>query len=123
MQKVLSLHPYKNQMGVNPWQLQYIAVQPSWSTSSAWTSKKLFNLLHNEHEQHRMVSAERPDMPCEAAARQNLVSALSRNSEAPYHSVWMQVRQLENEADARLSQRQRELLSRCSQHADQALED
>ena len=38
-------------------------------------------------------------------------------------NVQLQVRQLEHEADARFSQRQRELFARISQEADQALED
>ena len=59
----------------------------------------------------------------EAAAKQNIVSTLARNSEAHEFHVQMQVRQLEHEADARCSQRQMELLSRFSQQAIQALED
>ena len=59
----------------------------------------------------------------EAAARQSLVNTLARNSEAHNYNVQIQVRQVEQEADARFSQRLRELLFRCSQGANQALED
>ena len=57
----------------------------------------------------------------EAAARQNLVRALARNSEV--YNKNAQIRQLEQEADTRFSQRQRELLSRFPYEANQALED
>ena len=55
--------------------------------------------------------------------RQNLVNTLTGNNEAHDYNVQMEVRQLEHEADARFSQRQRELLSRFSQEAKQALEN
>ena len=42
----------------------------------------------------------------EAAARQNIASALARNNEAHHYDVQMHVRQFEREADARFSQRQ-----------------
>ena len=59
----------------------------------------------------------------EAAARQKFVTILARLSEAHDYNVQMQVRQLEHEAHARISQKQRELLSRFSQEANEALED
>ena len=46
-------------------------------------------------------------------SRQNLVSALAKHYEAHNYDVQMQVRQLEQVADARLSQRQRELVSQA----------
>ena len=61
-----------------------------------------------------------PLIQCEAAARQNLVNTLARRNEARNYNVQMQ---LEHEADARFSQRQRELLSRLCQQAYQALEN
>ena len=61
-----------------------------------------------------------PLIQCEAAARQNLVNTLARRNEARNYNVQMQ---LEHEADARVSQRQRELLSRLCQKACQALEN
>ena len=45
------------------------------------------------------------------------------NNEAHNYNVQMQVRRLEQEADARFSQRLRDLLSRFSQEANQALEN
>ena len=45
--------------------------------------------------------------------RQNLVSALAKHHEAHNYCVQMQVRQLEQEADARLSQRQGKLVSQA----------
>ena len=82
--------------------------------------KKLFNWLHNEYEKLRVISAKRLGVLCfinkdnflhEAAAKQNLVSALARNNEAHKYNVQMQVRQLENEADARFFHRPMELSS------------
>ena len=84
-----------------------------------------------------MISAKRLDVLCiikkgeflaathqyEAVAMQNLVSASATNSEAHNYNVQMRVRQLDQEADARYSHRHRELLSRVSQEANQALED
>ena len=45
----------------------------------------------------------------------NLVNTLARNKEVQNYNVQVQVRQLETEADARFSKRQRDLLSRFSQ--------
>ena len=59
----------------------------------------------------------------EAAARQNLVSALARDTEGHSFNEQMQVRQLEQEANARFSHGLNELLYRFSQDANQALED
>ena len=64
-----------------------------------------------------------PLINMKAAARQNLDDTLTRNNEADNYNVQMQVRQLEHESDARLSQSQREVSSRFSQEATQALED
>ena len=59
----------------------------------------------------------------EAAARQHLVKTLARNNEAHKYNVQVQVHQPEHEADARFSQRERELPSRFSQESNQGLED
>ena len=58
-----------------------------------------------------------------ALLHQHAVSTLARNYEAHNYNVQMQVRQPEHQADARLSQRHWELLSRFSQEANQALEN
>ena len=55
-----------------------------------------------------------------AAPRQNLVSTLARIDIAHNYNVQMPVRQLEHEAGAQVSQKQKELLSRFP---NQALED
>ena len=57
-------------------------------------------LLHQEGE---ILAATHP---YEAAARRNLGGAWARHDEAHDDFVQMQVRQLEQEADARFSQRQ-----------------
>ena len=72
------------------------------------------------HQQGELLAATHL---CEAAARQNLVNALARNDEAHTYNVQMQTRQPEHEADARFSRRHKELLSRFSQEANQALEN
>ena len=56
----------------------------------------------------------------EAVARHNLANTLTRNDEGHIYNVQMHVPQLE---DARFFHRQRELLARFSQEANQALED
>ena len=68
-------------------------------------------LLHQEGE---FLAATHQD---EAAARQNLVNTLTMNSEAHCYNEQPHVRQLEQEVDARFSQIQRELLSRCQESA------
>ena len=57
----------------------------------------------------------------EAAPRQHFVNTLARHNEAHNYNVQMQI-ELEHEAFARLSQKTKELLSRFSQEANQALE-
>ena len=72
------------------------------------------------HQQGEILAASHQ---YEEAARQHLVNILTRNHEANNYYVQMQVRQLEHEADARFSKRQRELLSRFSQEENEALDN
>ena len=85
--------------------------------------------LHDQHETARRALLHQQGQflasthHCEAAARQNLCEHFgARNTEAPNYEVQKQVRQREHEADARCSQRLRELWSWFSQEANQALE-
>ena len=55
--------------------------------------------------------------------REDFVNILASHHKARNYHVQMLVRQLEHEADARLFQRQRKLLSRFSQAANQALDN
>ena len=104
MRNVPSLHPIPSQTGVN----YRIRVHTLKFHQQFTYLKKLLNWLHNEHEKLWMIGAK-------------LVGV---NFSLPHNdSVQMQVRQLEHEADARFSQRPRELFSRFSQEAHQALED
>ena len=77
---------------------------------------EVFNWSNNEHEKLCTISANRLDVLCS-------IHTLARNSETHSYNVQMQVRQLEHEGDARFAQRQKELLSRFSQEANQALGD
>ena len=72
------------------------------------------------HWQGELLAATHQD---EAVARQNLVRALEINRERHNYNVQMQVRQLEQEAGARNSQRQRELLSRFFEEGNRDLVD
>ena len=93
---------------------------PSGFTSSSWTSRiasigytTTREALKHQREtaQHALLhQEEEEELPAvthqyEAVARQNHVSALARNSDAPNHNVQMQVRQLEQDSEARFSQK------------------
>ena len=73
--------------------------------------------MYDQHETARSALLH------QQAVMQNLVNTVARNNEAHNDNVQMQVQQLEHEADARFSQRQRHFLPRFSQEANQALED
>ena len=95
---------------------------PSGFTSSSWTSRncelvtqRAREALNVQRETARRASLHhRGKFPTathqyEAVARQLHASALARNSEAHNYNVQIQVRQFEQAADARSSQRHREL--------------
>ena len=82
------------------------------------------NALHGQCETARLAPLTQSGLINMKWLRgKNLVNTLGRNNEAHNYNVQMQVRELEHEADARFSQRQRELLSRFPQEAHQALEN
>ena len=132
MRNVQSLQPIPNQTGVNPWQLQTLHSAPAVlgpQEAVQLATQRAREALNDQcdmaqrallRQQEQFLTATHQ---YEAAARQNLVSALARSDEAHNYNVQMQVRQLEQEADARFFERQRELSSRFSQKANQALEN
>ena len=94
--------PIPNQTSGNRWQVQYrdIPSKCNLQFSEPW---KRFIWLLNEHEKENFL--------------------LPLKNEVHNINMQMQARQIEHDAGARFSQGQRELLSRFSQDADQALED
>ena len=89
--KIDRVAPIPNQTGLDPWQIQNPLEKPCMISA----------LLHQQGE--FLVATHQN----EEAARQNLVNTLARNSEVHTYILQMQVRQLEQEADARCSQRQK----------------
>ena len=126
VRNVHSLRPIPNQTGLHPWQSQNFQC-----VLAALGSQKADQLCTpREASHHQRETARRAPRPqqgeflaathqYEAAARHNLVNTLARVHEVHNYKVQMQVRQLEQEADARLSQRGR--VSRFSQEANQAV--
>ena len=136
VQIVQSLQLGPNQTGVNPWHSQYPVTCPE-SVPAVLGPQKAVQMmtqrardaLNDQREAARRVLLHRQgefraaSHQYEAAARQNLVNTLARSGEAHIDHVQMHNEQFEHEADARFSQRPRELLSRFSQEAYQALEE
>ena len=82
-------------------------------------SAKRLDLLHSINQDNFLLS-----LITLKRLQGNTLSILwQENNEAHNYNVQMQVRRLEQEADARFSQRLRDLLSRFSQEANQALEN
>ena len=117
MPNVHSLQPIPNQTAANPWQV----LHPATYTFQFLDLQKLFNCVAQRerdalyvqretvrhalpHQQGEFLAA---DHQYEAAARQDLLNTLARNSAVHKCKVQMQIRQLEHEAGARFSQRQR----------------
>ena len=113
MRNVPSFHPTPSQIGLaTQFPSTYFGFQQQF-----W-DLKLFKWLHNEHTKHRMICAKRLDVLCfinkwnfslplsnVKRLRGNVcVCAVARKSEAPKYAVQIQVRELEQEADARLSE-------------------
>ena len=107
-----------------------VPVRTSQFTSSSWTSiQRARQTLYDQretarrallHQQGEFLAATHQNA---AVARQNFVNLLARNDEAQNYRVQTRVRRLEHEVDTRFPHRQRKLLSRFSQEANQALED
>ena len=126
MHNVHSLQPIRNQTGVNSFCRNSIPVHTSGFTSSSWASRNCsFGDTTSTRSSERLArnsftcfdSTTKDDFALPLIStkrlRQNLVSALAKHHEAHNYYVQMQVRQLEQEADARLSQRQRKLVSQA----------
>lgn len=73
--------------------------------------------LHDPHQQGEFLSAIHQ---YEAAARQNIANTLASNSEAHNYNALMQIRQLEQETDARFSQRQKTVIENLSEVTSEA---
>ena len=122
----------QNQTGLNPWQVQYPVTYPQGvpavlvpQEAVPLVTQRAREALNDQRETARRAHQQGEPIDAthqyEAAARQTLVNSLARNNEAHNCNVQVQVRHLEHEADARLSQRPREFLSLLSQAANQAL--
>ena len=115
-----SLQPIPHQTSVSPWQILYPVTYPQ--RVPAVLGPQAVQLV-TQRAGEALNNKEKfllPLIQCEAASRQNLVNTLARRNEARNYNVQTQ---LEHEADARFSQRQRELLSRLCQKAYHALEN
>ena len=123
---------YRLRPGENPWQSQYPNTHPQVSPVVLEKTVQLVTQRAREalnvqcetarrallHQQREFLAATHH---YEAAAMQNLVFALARNIEAHNYQVSIQVRRLEQEAGARFSQRQRDLLARFPEEGNQDL--
>ena len=136
MQNVHSLRPIAIQTRPNLWQLQHPIAYPQ-SVLAVLGPQEAVQLvthwaqeaLNDQREKaRRALLCQQGEFLAathqyEAVARQNFVNTLTRNNEAHNHDVPMKVRQLEHEADAWFSKRQRELFTRLCPEANQALEN
>ena len=107
LRSVPSLHPTPSQTGVNTWQLQYPITHPQGvpavlelQETVQLVTKRAREALNDQHETARRALLHQQEEflaathQYEAAARQNLVSTLARNSEAHNCNVQIQVKQL-----------------------------
>ena len=113
MRNVPSIHLIPSQTRVNPWHFKYSSTYPQGSPSVLGphetvqlVTQRAREALNNQRETSRRALFHQhggflaATHQYEAVTRQNLVSALARNSEAHNYDVQMQVRHLEQEADA-----------------------
>ena len=133
MQNVHSIQPIPNRAGVDPGQLQFHFLYAP-SVLAVLGPQEAIQLVT---QRAREVQNDQPETArrallhqageflaathqYEAAAKRNFVNTLTKKKRS---TQLQRFRQLEHEADARFSQRPRELLSRFSQEANQALDN